>query len=74
MLRHHFGNHALFFLANYIHLNAQIPSSIDEETFHNSPQKAAENWQEIKGFEKYDNYPGAPRNAWVRLIIKFRDK
>jgi iron complex outermembrane receptor protein len=74
MLRHHFGNHALFFLTNYIHLNAQIPSSIDEETYHHSPQKAAENWQEIKGFEKYDNYPGAPRNAWVRIIIKFRDK
>ena len=30
-----------------------IPSSIDLETFQNSPQKAAENWRSMQGYEAY---------------------
>ncbi len=30
-----------------------IPSSLDRETFENSPESAAANWMSAKGFEKY---------------------
>jgi iron complex outermembrane receptor protein len=43
-------------LFNYIDLKAQIPSSLDEETFQHSPKAAAENWNAIKGYEKYQKY------------------
>lgn len=56
MFRHHFSNHSLFFLANFIHLNAQIPSSLDEETYQQSPGNAAENWLGVEGFEEYDKW------------------
>lgn len=56
MFRHHFSGHSLFFLANYIHLDAQIPSSLDYETYNNSPEKAAENWLGVEGFEEYDKW------------------
>ncbi|MFW5754715.1 MAG: TonB-dependent receptor, partial [Marinilabiliaceae bacterium] len=56
MFRQHFSNHSLFFLANYIHLDAQIPSSLDEETYRQSPEKAAENWLGVEGFEEYDKW------------------
>ena len=56
MFRQHFSNHSLFFLANYIHLDAQIPSSLDEETYRQSPEKAAENWLGVQGFEEYDKW------------------
>ncbi len=56
LFRHHFGNHALFFLTNYTRLNAQIPSSINEPTYRETPNKAAANWLEVEGFEKYDKW------------------
>ncbi|MGM0376823.1 MAG: TonB-dependent receptor [Bacteroidota bacterium] len=56
MFRQHFSNHSLFFLANYIHLDAQIPSSLDEETYQQSPGNAAENWLGVEGFEEYDKW------------------
>ncbi len=43
-------------LFNYIDLKAHIPSSLDEETFKNNPEAAAENWNVIKGYEKYQKY------------------
>ncbi len=43
-------------LFNYIDLKAHIPSSLDEETFQNNPEAAAENWNVIKGYEKYQKY------------------
>jgi iron complex outermembrane receptor protein len=43
-------------LFNYIDLKAHIPSSLDEETFKNNPEAAAENWNAIKGYEKYQKY------------------
>ncbi len=36
-------------------MNAYIPSSLDLEMFTNSPEKAAPNWANIKGYEKYTN-------------------
>ncbi|WP_157202418.1 TonB-dependent receptor [Marinilabilia salmonicolor] len=56
LFRHHFGNHALFFLSNYTHLNAQIPSSLDEPTYQKTPDKAATNWLAVKGSEQYDKW------------------
>ena len=43
-------------LFSYIDLKAHIPSSLDEETFKNNPEAAAENWNAIKGYEKYQKY------------------
>ncbi len=43
-------------LFSYIDLNAHIPSSLDEETFQNNPEAAAENWNAINGYEKYQKY------------------
>jgi iron complex outermembrane receptor protein len=56
LFRHHFGNHALFLLTNYTSLNAQIPSSINEPTYRQTPDIAATNWLEVEGFEKYDKW------------------
>lgn len=36
-------------------MKAYIPSSLDLPTFINSPEKAAQNWKDIKGFEDYTN-------------------
>lgn len=43
-------------LFNYIDLKAHIPSSLNEENFLNDPGSAAENWNAIKGYEKYRKY------------------
>ncbi len=41
----------LSFLASYIDLKAFIPSSINEETYLNSPKSAAFTWKQSQGFE-----------------------
>jgi iron complex outermembrane receptor protein len=41
------------FIANFIDLFGQIPSSIDSATFANSPSSAAANWSNTEGFEEY---------------------
>lgn len=43
----------LTFLTNYIDLLASIPSSIDRETYENSPGSAAQNWKYVQGYEDY---------------------
>jgi iron complex outermembrane receptor protein len=45
-------------LFSFIDLKAHIPSSLDEETFINNPEAAAENWNAIKGYENYRKYLG----------------
>lgn len=49
----HFFNekNELTFLMSYVDLKAFIPSSINEETYLNSPKSAAFTWKESKGFE-----------------------
>ncbi len=44
----------LNFLATFTRLKAYIPSSVNEETFLNSPQSAASNWAQARGYESYD--------------------
>ncbi|HSP40063.1 MAG TPA: TonB-dependent receptor [Gillisia sp.] len=47
------GN-TLSFLANFTRLKAYIPSSVNEETFINSPESAAFTWAQSRGYESYD--------------------
>jgi iron complex outermembrane recepter protein len=44
----------LSLLANFTRLKAYIPSSVNEDTFLNSPESAASNWAQARGFESYD--------------------
>ena len=44
----------LHILANFTHLKAYIPSSVNYETYKNSPTSAAFTWQAAKGYESYD--------------------
>lgn len=39
-------------------VNAQIPSSLNEVDFEESPESAAPNWLNVEGFEKYDKFIG----------------
>ena len=44
----------LSFLGTFTRLKAFIPSSINENDFNNSPEKAAPTWAAAQGFESYD--------------------
>ncbi len=48
----------LTYLANYTFLKAFIASSVDRETYLNTPRKAASTWNASKGYEQYDSYLG----------------
>ncbi|QIA07865.1 TonB-dependent receptor [Draconibacterium halophilum] len=45
----------LQFLIKATKMKGYIPSSLDQETFQNNPESAAQNWASIKGFEEYTN-------------------
>ena len=45
--------HKFNLIINHTDLKAFIPSSLDWETFNNSPRKAASNWAATQGFEDY---------------------
>lgn len=48
----YFGTkHRIHVLANYSDVLAQIPSSLNLETFDQAPSSAASNWLNVKGFE-----------------------
>lgn len=49
-------NHFLSFVGLGVNVRANIPSSIDKNTFENDPGQAAEGWADIKGYEEYDKY------------------
>ncbi len=51
-----FGRNSLSFLGQFIHLDAQIPSSINDSTFRADPRAAAPNWSSVEGFENYQKY------------------
>lgn len=42
------------YLLTYSGVNAQTPSSINEQTFEQSPSSAASNWLNVQGFKQYD--------------------
>lgn len=69
-------------LGIFTHLRAFIPSSISEDDFKNSPEKAAFTWKQAKGYEAYDktllglSYHQAFGQDWSlksTLFLKNRD-
>lgn len=46
-------NTSLQVLLNATSMKAYIPSSLDLETYNNSPASAAANWNAVKGYEQY---------------------
>ncbi|GAA3624819.1 TonB-dependent receptor domain-containing protein [Flavivirga jejuensis] len=58
----------LSFLASYVDLNAFIPSSINEETYLNSPKSAAFTWKQSQGFE--DSKRGVFGLSWNHQYSK----
>ena len=49
---------SLQFLGNYTNLKAFIPSSVNLETFLNSPKSAAPTWSDSQGFEDAQSFLG----------------
>lgn len=52
------GIHSLSLLAGYTDLLAYIPSSVDLNSYRNTPQKAAANWLAMRGHRQYDKWQG----------------
>jgi len=52
-------------LLHYVDLKAFIPSSLNKETFKNSPEQAAGNWLAVKGFEEYYKLLVGLRNNFI---------
>ena len=50
------GRNSLSVLGQFIHLDAHIPSSINDSTFRADPRAAAPNWLSARGFENYQKY------------------
>jgi iron complex outermembrane receptor protein len=48
----------LNFYSAYIQVDAEIPSSLDFETFQKSPSSAAQNWLNVNGKEQYSRFIG----------------
>lgn len=63
----------LNFLLKYIDVKAGIPSSLNREDYINNPRKAADSWQEVKGFENYRRAYGAVRLNYD-LLNRIRSK
>ncbi len=51
-------------LLHFIDMKAYIPSSLNEETFNNTPDSAAKNWLAVKGFEEYMRLLSGIRNEF----------
>ncbi|MCF8303086.1 MAG: TonB-dependent receptor [Bacteroidales bacterium] len=63
---HHRLNNDLDFtyFERYHKLKAYIPSSLDEQTYRNNPQRAAQNWQSVKGHEDYHKFFSGLSMQW----------
>lgn len=53
MVQRSMGRHQLSYLLNYTDLYAQIPSSVNYESYRNTPRLAAPNWLTVEGFQQY---------------------
>ncbi|TLX76523.1 hypothetical protein E9993_06435 [Labilibacter sediminis] len=64
-------------LYNYRFLNGQIPSSLDSSDFINHPQKAADNWYRVLGYEQSNRHllsiglVSAFKACWVNSFTLF---
>ena len=80
----HFSEHAsMQFLLLYVHLDAQIPSSLDSAIFETNPRAAAAKWLAKRGYESYNkllaglNYTNRLNDHWentVSLFSTYMDK
>lgn len=61
-------NSKLAYFSNYTYLKAFIPSSIDKNTYENSPQSGAPTWVASKGFKEYKSTLGG-----LAYDLKFND-
>ena len=59
----------LSWIANYVDLLGQIPSSLNLEDYTNDPTKAAFTWQQVNGFEDYTKFI-----AGISAAIQTSDK
>ncbi|HKJ43450.1 MAG TPA: TonB-dependent receptor [Sunxiuqinia sp.] len=72
-----FASNEINIIVNHTELMAYIPSSLDLQTYTNSPEKAASSWAETKGYENYGkNLVGASikshwGNNWQSTIALF---
>ncbi|WP_439182696.1 TonB-dependent receptor [Carboxylicivirga taeanensis] len=48
--------HYWYYLYNYRYLKGQIPSSLDSLDFQTNPQKAADSWAAIRGYEESNRH------------------
>lgn len=53
MVQGSLGRHQISYLLNYTDLYAQIPSSVNYESYRNTPELAAPNWLAVEGFQQY---------------------
>jgi len=63
----------LNYILVYSDVDAQTPSSINEETFVNNPQNAATNWLDVKGYKKYKRLLGG-LSAETRISKSLKNK
>lgn len=63
----------LNYILVYSDVNAQTPSSINEETFVNNPENAATNWLDVKGYKKYKRLLGG-LSAETRISKSLKNK
>lgn len=57
-------SHKTDVLLHFIDMKAYIPSSLNEVTFSNSPDSAAQNWLVVKGYEEYRRILSGIRNEF----------
>ncbi|MFL9845251.1 TonB-dependent receptor [Flavobacterium rhizosphaerae] len=57
-------NSSLTYFGNYTYMKAYIPSSVDKQTFDNSPKSAAFTWGASKGYEQYHSWMGGLAYNW----------
>jgi iron complex outermembrane receptor protein len=51
-------NHQLKLLIHYVDLIGQIPSSLNQTMYNETPEKAAPNWLAVRGFNDYQKWQG----------------
>ena len=56
-------------IAAYVDLNAQIPSSIDKDTYLNNPEAAAVNWKNARGYEKTNKFLAGRRTVMEPFLF-----
>jgi len=69
---HEMKNTSFDLLILYTNLFGEIPSSLDYNSYLSNPQQAAENWNNVEGYEEYDRL-GINLEAKTTLGNQFRN-